>query len=891
MPSLSLQHVQRLKNTAKISEEVIAARKYETAINKSQLAGLGYSRGQCVVPALVIPIFDAQGNQAGVQIRPDRPRLDGRGRPVKYDSPPKCRPVIDVSPAARQLVEDPNRPLVITEGVIKADAATSRDIPCVSVTGVCSWSKDDPFWMAIPLVNRQVYIAFDSDQSTNPNVQAAARRLHAELKRRGTVPKVLCLPPGKGGEKQGLDDFLAAGNTLEDLLGLPTLDLLAFEEEESAGENSYKATPRGLVREIVGKEGVTEVPLTNFTASITTDIEVDNGVDTRHEFEVKVELDGKVQVIQVPADEFERMNWVVPRLGAKAIIQAGMVTRDHARAAIQSVSGQIAHRKLYEHLGWVNVQGRWTFLHAGGGIWTDPAQVDRSAGCISDSDKILPGNDFGSVSPISPIKQVVCESGEVGVRIPGVLKNYRLPEPISGSELIEAIERTFQLVSDVAPPHLTFPLLAATFRIAVDTVDFSLHLVGRTNVGKTVLVALFAQFFGPDLHDRNLPGSWMSTSNQLLALGALAKNVILPVDDYVPAGSQADMDRAHRDADRVFRSLGNQTGRGRCNRDGTPKEGRSPQCLIVSTGEDVPDGHSLNSRLLALEVKEGDVLSPERFTTLSRAQYEAREGLFARVMASFLAWVAPRYEVERAILHEQKAKYREVFRGENRLARTVDIAADLLAGFEIFRGFCVEKAGFSADIFEKYWKQMHQSLFFILEQQDEVTKEADPVSRFLTLLVSAMTTGLAHLKPRVGLEPRQNQSLWGWKLVPRRVEVTDENGEKSFDVETYYVAQGVQVGWVNDDQIYLDISSSLAVVQKLSRDSSLRPLPLTQRTLGKTLAARGYLSYNLGDHYTSKLYIGGAQKRVLHLHESKLIEFTYSHRPDPSSFDHLLPED
>jgi hypothetical protein len=888
MPSLAPQHSQRLKQSAGISDAVIAAREYETATNKTQLASLGYSRGQCIVPAMVIPIFDAHGNRAGVQIRPDRPRLDGRGRTVKYDSPPKCRPVIDVSPAARRLVDDSNQPLVITEGVIKADAATSRDIPCVSVAGVYSWSKDDPFWTAVPLVNRPVYLAFDSDQSTNPNVQAAARRLHAELKRRGAVPKVLCLPPAEGGKKQGLDDFLAAGNTLEDLLGLPTLEALAIKEEETGGKGCYRATSRGLVREIEREDGVTEIPLTNFTARITTDLEIDNGSDTRHEFEVTVELDGQVKVIQVPADEFERMNWVVPMLGAKAIIQAGMVTRDHARAAIQSVSGSIRQRKIYEHLGWVNVQGQWIFLHAGGRIGTDPGQRDRAAGYLSDGDNPLAEKGLQSGSPISPILNELCDSDGVGVRIPAALKNYHLPEPVSGQELKEAVEFTLQLLTAVAPPHLTFILLAATFRIAVDTADFSLHLVGSTNVGKTVLVALFAQFFGPDLHDRNLPGSWMSTSNQLLAIAALAKNVIFPVDDYVPAGSQADIDRAHRDADRVFRSLGNQTGRGRCNRDGTPKEGRSPQCLIVSTGEDVPDGRSLNSRLLALEVKDGDVLSPARFPTLSLAQHEARNGLFARVMASFLAWLAPCYEWERATLHEQKAKFREQFRARNRLARTVDIAADLLAGFDMFLDFCEQEAGLSERRREQLWEQMHDALYFILDQQDEVTQEADPVSRYLTLLVSAMATGLAHLKPRSGTEPQQNQTLWGWKLVPRRVDDIDEDGTHSSHVDTYYVSQGVQVGWVDYDHVYLDIAASLAVVQKLAKDSSLRPLPLTQRTLGKSLAARGYLSNNSGDHYTSKLYIGGAQKRVLHLHESKLIEFAYYQQPDPKSLETLL---
>lgn len=105
-----------------------------------------------------------------------------------------------------------------------------------------------------------------------------------------------------------------------------------------------------------------------------------------------------------------------------------------------------------------------------------------------------------------------------GVRVPPALKNYRLPEPVSGDELKKAIHDTLLLLSKIAPPNLYLPLLAATFRVAVDTVNFSIHLVGQTNVGKTVLASLFTQFFGAELHDQNLPGSWLSTSNSLLAL-------------------------------------------------------------------------------------------------------------------------------------------------------------------------------------------------------------------------------------------------------------------------------------------------------------------------------------------------------------------------------------
>lgn len=452
-------------------------------------------------------------------------------------------------------------------------------------------------------------------------------------------------------------------------------------------------------------------------------------------------------------------------------------------------------------------------------------------------------------------------------------KHYQLPDPISGDDLKHAINDTLFLLSEVAPPHLYLILLAATFRIAVDTVDFSIHLVGQTNVGKTVLLGLFTQFFGPDLHDRNLPGSWISTSNSLLGLMALGKNVILPIDDFVPAGSQSDIDRANREADRVFRAQGNQAGRGRCTRDGIPKEGRSPKCLPISTGEDVPEGHSLNSRVLSLEVKADDVLISSRFKVLTAAQKMARQGLFAKVMASFLTWLAPRYEEERLTLHQGKEEFREVFRQSGRLPRSVDIAADLLAGLDVFLDFCRQQNAISEEKFDSLWNDMHSSLHSILDEQRTTAEEADPVSRFLSLLVTAFTTGYAHLKNPANQVPWESPDLWGWKECFRDAEEKEEEGNTRTVERSYHVQLGPQIGWVGYDELYLEIEASLAVVQKLAKDSSLRPLPLSKRSLGKSLAARGFLVHTTKGHYTDKVPILSIEKRVLRISVTKLIQF------------------
>lgn len=82
MSALSEAHRAILEQESGITPEVIAARGYKTATTKAELARLGFSRSQQRVPALLIPIYDAAGNLATHQIRPDEPRtVKGKAKP------------------------------------------------------------------------------------------------------------------------------------------------------------------------------------------------------------------------------------------------------------------------------------------------------------------------------------------------------------------------------------------------------------------------------------------------------------------------------------------------------------------------------------------------------------------------------------------------------------------------------------------------------------------------------------------------------------------------------------------------------------------------------------------------------------------------------------------
>jgi len=235
MPGLLPQHAE-LISASGISPEVAQTRGYRSVTSKSELRQLGFSAVQCRVPALLVPVWGVTGEVANYQARPDVPRIKD-AKALRYETPANTKMVLDVHPHARQWLGDPGRPLFVTEGVRKADAAVSHGLCCVALLGVWNWRGTNgdggktalPDWESVALNDRRVYIVFDSDVILKPPVHLALSRLKAFLERRHAKVAVIYLLPGEGGAKVGLDDYLTAGHDVTALLALATTELREWE--------------------------------------------------------------------------------------------------------------------------------------------------------------------------------------------------------------------------------------------------------------------------------------------------------------------------------------------------------------------------------------------------------------------------------------------------------------------------------------------------------------------------------------------------------------------------------------------------------------------------------------------------------------------------------------
>ncbi len=173
------------------------------------------------------------------RIRLDTPYINKDGKPLKYLTPVGAKNILDVHPSMTARLQDATVPLIVTEGARKADALTTIGRCAISLAGVWNWvtkmsdgRRGVPLqdFESISLYDRRVILMFDSDARSNANVRLALGRLDDMLTSRGAKVEVVLPPAGPNGEKQGIDDYLAAGGDFEALWTLQETEPVAQEE-------------------------------------------------------------------------------------------------------------------------------------------------------------------------------------------------------------------------------------------------------------------------------------------------------------------------------------------------------------------------------------------------------------------------------------------------------------------------------------------------------------------------------------------------------------------------------------------------------------------------------------------------------------------------------------
>jgi hypothetical protein len=734
-----------------------------------------------------IPYYGPTGEELFVRQR------DVPGRSQRFHQPPGVPLVV----YGQDRLDQANQAgfLILVEGESDCWALWHQDLPALGIPGSSAWKTLEAEHVAG--VNK-VYIHREPDQGGNTFVKGVVARLK-QLRFEGKVFE-LRMPDGikDPADLHALDPQQFRPRLETAIKGAHPLEVNTQAEGGGAQGGTdtlhYVVHEGAICRRRVARDSGEPYleSLCNFQARIVEEVVHDDGSEEPHYHLV---LTGQLASgpplprAEVPASEFAGMGWVLPTWGSRAVVNAGQGAKDHLRAAIQSLSAP-ERRTVYQHSGWRQVGGEWVYLHGGG--------------CVCRK----------------------CQVSGVVVELPGALQQMTLPQPPTGQDLADAIRASLALL-DLAPLRITAPVLGAVYRAPLGASDLSVHLAGPSGAFKTELAALAQRHYGTGFGSRNLPGNWSSTGNATEGLAFAAKDMVVVVDDFAPCGGPADVARYHKEADRLFRNAGNQAARQRMRPDGTLRAPRPPRCLFLSTGEEVPRGHSVRARLVTVEMSKGEITS-ER---LSRCQAEA--GRYAGAMAGYLSWLAGRYEGVHAEVRDRLARLRGDLRdGQAQAhARTPSNVAQLTIGLDFFLQFAEGTGAIDAARRAALKARIDAALREVGQAQEEQQVDAEPTAHFLRLLRSCIGSGRAHVAGVKGEEPAAGPAAWGWR--PRQVGSGDQAREE-------WQPQGRRVGWLDGGNLYLDPEAAHAEAQRFATEKG-EAMGLTTRTLGKRLHEKGVL--------------------------------------------------
>lgn len=557
-----------------------------------------------------------------------------------------------------------------------------------------------------------------------------------------------------------------------------------------------------------------DIEYCDFGARIVADVEEHSVRASRRYYELEASLSGRApRRFRVPAADFASLSWVPAQLGPEAVIAPGRDTQTKLRAAIQYLSKPVELRAAYTFTGWRSIRGAWTYLHAGGGI--------TATGAAPDIDVALDGDP---------------------------LPRFVLSLPTSDDDRRKCAREAFNLFG-IARPEVTFPLFAAVWRAPLGPSPLTVYLAASTESGKSMLAGLAQCHFGPSMGEAALPASVKhSTAAALNELRVLVGDAVFVYDDFRLSGSSSEDLRFNERLDTVVRAQYGGTGAQRLSRDGTlSSHGIAPRSTLIITGETVPAGHSLRSRLVVVDVERIERrLDPEKAM--------AAAGVYARAMGGYVQWLAGHLDDMRswATITAREAVARLVERGADQ--RAALLLAEIVVGVRAFARYAVE-IGALKDAEQEPLDELLWDTVVALAQTQSAHKAAeDPTTRFCELVGAALAGKRAHVTLPTGAAPPQ-ASLWGWSVGSSSSALDGEDEE-----DDEFPAQGALPGTTErrtaafrpcgpclgvvdprERRIYLRVETAHAVARELGHATG-SPLVITVEDLPRRLHARGLLT-------------------------------------------------
>lgn len=626
----------------------------------------------------------------------------------------------------------------------------------IAVQGIAGASSH-PHTSHLEHSNRIIYIYADPDVAGDK-----ARAVWEELAV-SYSQTVVQLPHNLFGRSEAADacDVLgAAGSDVLRGLLIAAIDAQPASAVHMRGDLGY-AVEGGtfqILRRDARKDTLQREVITDFAAFIDEELLLSDGASspaTSYRLSGVTERRKRLPPITVSAQEFRSLGFLSKSWGLDATVYGKRGAREHAEVCIQLFSKlrSVRRKIVLTHTGWHQHD-------AEGWVYLSNDQVIGKDGVVTD----------------------------VSVQLPSSLQRVRLPTPPEAEAEVEAVRHTLALL-DIAPPEVARVALATLMRSVLGPLNATVVFHGATGRHKTTFLALLMAHFGAEFQlNRPLTG-WDSTANHLVQMLHHAKDMLALVDDYKPNASRGM--QAQRIAGtfvHVLQAMADGGGKGTLTADRVERAIVYPRGTLITSAEDIPEGHSNQARSLLVPVRV-DLLGErkERSRIYRDAAKYAKQGGYAASMAGYVRYLAGHYpdvRLDSARHQEHLARYADIFQGAH--DRNGEAAAELSYGWQMFLRYVVERGILSREEAEVEWQETCKALMDVVAGQGEYHTEQDPVTRSIHDLITLLAQGTVYLRDsKTGEAPPQPQ-VAGW-------EVTTSGSE----VSTSHRPSARSIGWVD----------------------------------------------------------------------------------------------
>ena len=730
------------------------------------------------------------------QFRPVDPRTDpDTGRVVKYEFLTGAPTTLDVHPATPARWLDHTPAALVTEGVLKGDAAltgllrgngvTDRDLEfdgtgdpierlrgllaalpdaehllVVSLSGVTAWHRN-PEWAQLTLTGRRVLVGFDGDLRVNWDVWNQAEQLCRRLTATGATPAVLDLPAARPAGAMGVDDYLATTGDYRSLLALamPALPPAPDRGQPEPCPGDWRIDPVTRCAEefVAGRAGRGTgdwEPRTRFAGRVA-------GILTRRSASDREaatgELDAAGEAMAETTVQID-VDWFDPDTGhARRALVTGPVAllADDPRDWHKERHGGNIPAALLSHPDWPPERA-----------WLAAVKKHRRA----DTETRTVWDHMGWVpvdggTPVYLVgRQAVGAHGFTDCAVPGVDNTLLAGADRFGVIADDDEDRLRGTVLEVldtylrgtwSDPRVAALVLAAALRpVAPRHCHTVLSVVGPKGHGKSFTAATVMSFWQatPGAWAPNrLPGSAQDTVASTET--AVARTNIWVVDDLAPSPNRRTADAEQDRMGTLIRNVHNRAAKRRSTPGLRARQVHDPRALLIVTAENDAMVSSVADRVIRVPITRGslgpdaavdrmrDLMTSGRAATVTYGAIRAIAAAGAGELSHDGTWAGhTRFwdEEHRMATHETQ----DVMPG-GAAARHQDLAADITLGLTVWHRLLTtlgltDRAAAVLDLAD--------GIFSLVADHYQAQQETSPGQSILLAVRSLLAAGLAHLQ-------------------------------------------------------------------------------------------------------------------------------------------------